>query len=343
MVLALLALPAGLAICAPFAYVTNAGSHDVSVIDTSTNAVIAVVPVGDPPITSGQFMGPAAGTSSPSMAPDLNQHGLTGSWFEPATIEQGFEIEVFPDLMAAGTGFAQLSWFTFDTVAGGANRQRWYTASCAFAPGSRSIPVDIFEATGGVFDAPSLPAPTSTKVGSGTLAFQSCSTGTFSYIFTGGSSSGSSGTIALNRVGPVPKGCTLGTTQPACAQIGGTWNIAEDVTLACSGAFGSGTVTQSGTSSTTITQTGCNFSFPSPLGTASTARTGTVTGNTIQATGPMAVDQAGLVFSQNRIEFSGTVTADVRRIDTTGVGTVTGTYQGYPGECTASTKEAWTR
>jgi hypothetical protein len=44
-------------------------------------------------------------------------------------------------------------------------------------------------------------------VGTGTLAFQSCSAATWSFTFTGGSNSGSSGTIALQRVGPVPKGC----------------------------------------------------------------------------------------------------------------------------------------
>jgi len=325
-------------------YVVNSGSNSVSVIDLASTLVVKTIPVGERPLSLGQFIGPTSVTPPPAQ-PDLNQHGLTGSWYEPATNGQGFEIEVFPNMVAAGTGSVQVSWFTFDTVAGGANRQRWYTlsgsmvsgqptasltiyqntggnfnappitngvqvgtatlsfdtcssgqlsynftdgsgrtgtipltriaqnvtcsatsarptnadfafsgnwydsltsgqgftvevnpnngsvfvpwytyapagasagaagqrwytASGAFAPGSRSIPVDIFETTGGVFDAPSLPAPTSTKVGSGTLAFQSCSAGTFSYNFTGGSSSGMSGTIALSRIGPVPAGCT---------------------------------------------------------------------------------------------------------------------------------------
>ena len=37
---------------------------------------------------------------------------------------------------------------------------------------------------------------------------QSCAAATFNYTFTGGSSSGLSGTINLTRVGPVPPGCT---------------------------------------------------------------------------------------------------------------------------------------
>ncbi len=296
------------------------------------------------------FAGQSASISAPPppTTPDLDQHGLTGSWFEPATNGQGFEIEVFPDLVAPGTGSVQLSWFTFDTVAGGANRQRWYTlsgdmvsgqpsasltiyqntggnfnappitngvpvgtatlsfdtctsgqltysftdgssrtgsipltriaqnvtcsttsarpanadfafsgnwfnaatsgqgfvvevnplngtvfvpwytyapgasgagaagqrwytasASSAFAPGSRSIPMEIFETTGGVFDSPTPPATTAPKVGTGTLSFQSCSTGTFTFNFTGGSSAGASGTIALTRIGPVPPGCAF--------------------------------------------------------------------------------------------------------------------------------------
>jgi hypothetical protein len=292
------------------------------------------------------FAGQSASVSA-AAAIDLNQHGLTGSWYEPATSGQGFEVEVFPDLAAPGTGLVQVSWFAYDTIVGGAERQRWYTLSgpvtsgqptasltiyqniggkfdappittaqsvgtatltfgtCAngqlsysftdgtgrtgtmpltrltqnvtcsttssrptnadfalsgnwyapatsgqgltvevnpisstvfaawytyapsgagagaagqrwytaqptatFAPGSRSIPVQIFETTGGVFDTPTPPGQKTVPVGTGTMAFQSCSAATLSYSFTGGSSSGASGTIVLQRVGPVPKGCT---------------------------------------------------------------------------------------------------------------------------------------
>ena len=100
-------------------------------------------------------------------------------------------------------------WYTYAPagMGAGAAGQRWYTASGAFAQGARSIPVQIFETTGGVFDMPTLPPPSSVQVGTGTLAFQSCSAATFSYNFTGGSSSGMSGLIALSRIGPVPAGC----------------------------------------------------------------------------------------------------------------------------------------
>jgi hypothetical protein len=279
---------------------------------------------------------------------DLNQHGLTGSWYEAATTGQGAEVEIFPNLSAPGMGLTQISWFTYDTAAGGADHQRWYTLSgpvmtgqpnaaltiyqntggnfnapptttaqpvgtatlsfstctsgqlaynftdgtgrtgnipltrltqnvtcsttspfptnadfalsgnwyggattngqgftaevnpnsgaffsawytyapmgagagaagqrwytaqgtAAFTPGMRSIPVTIFETTGGIFDKPTPPGQMTVPVGTGTMAFQSCTAATFSYNFTGGTSMGSSGTINLSRVGPVPPGCT---------------------------------------------------------------------------------------------------------------------------------------
>ena len=296
------------------------------------------------PAVATNFSGQSAAVTLVAATLDLNQHGLTGSWYEPATGGQGFEVEVFPDL-SPGTGLAQVSWFTYDTVIGGAERQRWYTAqgqmatgqpsasltifqnvggnfnappittaqavgtatlsfdtctsgqlvysftdgtgrtgtipltrltqniTCSattphptnadfalsgnwyasatsgqgftvevnpnsntafaawytympngasagaagqrwytaqgsFTPGSRSIAVQINETTGGMFDTPTPPGQKTVQVGSGTLAFQSCSSATFSYNFTGGSSNGLSGTITLTRVGPVPLGCT---------------------------------------------------------------------------------------------------------------------------------------
>ena len=281
-------------------------------------------------------------TCSTSSARPVNpDFALSGNWYDPATSGQGLTIEVNPN---SSTVFA--AWYAYapSGVGAGASGQRWYTAQpTTFAPGARSIPVTLYQTTGGQFDTPTAPGQRTVAVGSGTIAFQSCSAATFSYSFTGGSSSGSSGTIALKRVGPVPKGCTPEPAQPACAQIGGMWNVTDDMTFTCTGSFGSGTTTQSGTANLTITQTGCNISFPSPIGTADTIRTGSVSGNTFQAYGPLSAASAGYLLSQNRIEFSGAVVNDGRRIDTTGVGMVSGTYQGSPGTCTASSKETWTR
>jgi len=128
---------------------------------------------------------------------------FSGNWFDPATSGQGLTIEVNP---ISGVLFA--AWYTYapDGAAAGAGGQRWYTAQASFAPGSRSIAVKIYESSGGVFNSATSAVQT-VAVGKGTLAFQNCSAATFSYAFTGGSSSGLSGSIALSRVGPVPPGC----------------------------------------------------------------------------------------------------------------------------------------
>jgi hypothetical protein len=300
----------------------------------------------------------------------MNQQGLTGSWYEPATDGQGFEVEVYPDFVGPGTGSVFVSWFTYDTVVGGAERQRWYTLSgsvasgqpasltiyrntggnfnappvtdgvavgtatlsfdsctsgqltysftdgsgrsgdipltrltrnetcsttsarstnadfalsgnwyvstlsgqgfsvevnpssgllffawytyapsgasagaagqrwytgsstAAFTPGSRSIPVTIYETTGGTFDTPT--APRIAAVGTGTFAFLSCASATLNFTFTGGSSAGASGTIALSRIGPVPLGCaplSVGGSYPTTASLVPGANTCGSVTV----------------------------------------------------------------------------------------------------------------
>jgi hypothetical protein len=131
---------------------------------------------------------------------------LSGNWYGgAATSGQGFTVEANPN---SGAFFA--AWYAYvpNGTGAGAGGQRWYTAQGAFAPGMRSIPVTIYQTSGGVFDTPTPPGQNTVAVGTGTMAFQSCSAATFGYTFTGGSSSGASGVISLSRVGPVPPGCT---------------------------------------------------------------------------------------------------------------------------------------
>jgi hypothetical protein len=71
------------------------------------------------------------------------------------------------------------------------------------------VPLQIYETTGGRFDAVTNPAPGTVAVGTGTLTFQSCSAAALAYTFTGGSSSGASGAINLSRIGPTPQGCAV--------------------------------------------------------------------------------------------------------------------------------------
>ena len=143
--------------------------------------------------------------STTGARPTNADFALSGNWYDPATNGQGFSVEVNPNNRAVF-----IPWYTYAPAGAGAGvaGQRWYTAQGPYTPGSRSIAVDLYETTGGVFDAPT-PASNSAKVGSGTLAFQSCSHATMNFNFFAGSSSGSSGPIALIRPGPVPPGCVF--------------------------------------------------------------------------------------------------------------------------------------
>ena len=150
------------------------------------------------PATPKNFAGQSATlTASTTASLDLDQHGLTGSWYEPATSGQGLEIEVFPDFVAPGTGLLAGAWFTFDTApAGGVERQRWYTFSGNAQRGSANVPVTIFRNVDGNFDAP--PITTAAPVGTGTLAFADCTSGTFDYTLA----DGRAGSIPLTRIAP---------------------------------------------------------------------------------------------------------------------------------------------
>ena len=128
---------------------------------------------------------------------DLNQHGLTGSWYEPATSGQGLAVEVFPN-QSPGRGKAFVSWFTFDSATGGAERQRWYTLQGPMVSGASTAALTIYQNSGGNFNAP--PATTAQAVGTATLSFDSCVSGQLTYNFSDGS--GRSGTIPLTRLLP---------------------------------------------------------------------------------------------------------------------------------------------
>ena len=69
------------------------------------------------------YIAAATGQQPPATTPNLDQHGLTGSWYEPATSGQGVEVEIYPD-RTPGVGYAFVSWFTYDTSTGGADHQR---------------------------------------------------------------------------------------------------------------------------------------------------------------------------------------------------------------------------
>lgn len=127
-------------------------------------------------------------------AVNINQQGLTGAWANAATSGQGMVIELYPDLLSVGTGYVFGTWYTFDTTPGGADHGRWYTYQASVTDGASQANVTIYESTGGAFAT--LGGATTSPVGTGTIAFDSCTSGTFTYAFQ----DGRQGTIPLGRL-----------------------------------------------------------------------------------------------------------------------------------------------
>jgi hypothetical protein len=128
-------------------------------------------------------------------AVNLDQHGLTGSWFNPATGGQGIELEVYPDLGSAGHGLLFAGWFTYDVTAAGG--QRWYALSGDVGSDNAVANLGIYAQYGGNFNAPPVLGG-ATTVGNATLQFADCNHGSLSYAFSDGS--GRVGTIPLTRL-----------------------------------------------------------------------------------------------------------------------------------------------
>lgn len=128
-------------------------------------------------------------------AVNLNQHGLTGSWYNPATGGQGIELEVYPDFASAGHGLLFAGWFTYDVTAAGG--QRWYVLSGDVSADNAVAELGIYTQYAGNFNAP--PAlGDATGVGHATLQFDDCNHGSLNYTFTDGSNR--AGTIPLTRL-----------------------------------------------------------------------------------------------------------------------------------------------
>ena len=146
--------------------------------------------------TARLAFGLAALAAGPAAAApfDLDQHGLTGSWYNPATPGQGIEIEVYPDFDDPTQGILFAGWFTYDTSAAGG--QRWY-AMTGLATPTGEADLHIYSAYGGNFAAPPIVAP-SAPLGTATLTFSDCNNGTLDYRFD----DGRSGRVPLARLTP---------------------------------------------------------------------------------------------------------------------------------------------
>lgn len=150
---------------------------------------------------------------------NINQEGLTGTWYNPQTSGQGMQLTISPDDATPGVGTLFGTWYTFDTTAGDESTQRWYTIQAPITTSGESIDFPIYQNTGGNFDAP--PATSAVQVGTGLLAFDSCTSGTFTYSFD----DGRNGTIPLSRIMPNVDCVETGTPTivPSDFGLSGTW------------------------------------------------------------------------------------------------------------------------
>ena len=153
---------------------------------------------------------------------DINQHGLTGSWYEAAMSGQGIMLEVYPNAVAPGIGFLQGSWFTFSRIEPWDYdwEHRWYTFSGSVIAGESTATLTVYQNVGGNFDAP--PATAAVPIGTVVLSFADCGTATMQYAFTDDTSR--TGAIPLTRLTPNVTCSTSGETL-ASADFGysGNW------------------------------------------------------------------------------------------------------------------------
>lgn len=134
----------------------------------------------------------------------LDQFGLTGTWYNPATSGQGFMFEVYPDIHGDGNGVIFGGWFTYDA----SGTPTWYSLQGNITDTDSAASLDIYNSQNGYFDH--LPSPTVYRVGQGTLSFSDCEHASFSYVFN---TSGAKATIPLTRLTPSLTCSDNGVTQ----------------------------------------------------------------------------------------------------------------------------------
>ena len=153
---------------------------------------------------------------------NLNQYGISGSWYDPGSAGQGIVMAAIPDIGGPGNGLLFGGWFTYAPQASmeptGAH---WFSLQGTVGTGSSQTTLDIYETLGGSFGAP--PLPTTSRVGSAVLNLVDCTHGIMSYHFDDGRVSDSA--IYMRRVTSSTT-CTLtgqDTPPPQNSRLSGAW------------------------------------------------------------------------------------------------------------------------
>ena len=147
---------------------------------------------------------------------NLDQLGLTGSWYDPSESGQGIVLQVIPDFYGAGQGLMFGGWFTFDVLATGG--QRWYVIQGQVSNTSATVTLPVFGSYGGNFNAP--PKINAVQVGQATIGFSDCTHGTLTYHLSDDENA-RDGIIALTRLG----------TNVTCASVGDNGSTTSDYAL----------------------------------------------------------------------------------------------------------------
>lgn len=148
---------------------------------------------------------------------NLNQFGLSGAWYNPATSGQGVLLQTFPDLYGAGQGLMFGGWFTFST--NGASGTRWYTLQGQVSAQNPVASLPIYATYGGNFNT--LPKINAVQIGEAVLTFSDCTHGTLAYHFTQDDGAVIDGSMPLARLG----------SNVACGTAGDTGAALTDATL----------------------------------------------------------------------------------------------------------------
>lgn len=162
---------------------------------------------------------------------NLDQFGISGSWYNPAMSGQGFLLGTYPDSIAAGQGQIFLAWYTYKPSGATPAGQNWYliqgTMNNTSASTTMSISAPDYDISGANFNAP--PIVGQRIVGSATLNLSDCTHASLIYQFTAAGSgslptdpaAGLSGTIPLTRL----------SANTTCSATGDNGTAASDFLL----------------------------------------------------------------------------------------------------------------
>jgi hypothetical protein len=148
---------------------------------------------------------------------NLNQHGLTGSWYNPTESGQGFVLEAYPDI-TSGEGILAGGWFTFSS-----GLPIWYAIQGAVSSKTPYAEMGIYKTSYGRMDAP--PILSSKPVGLGKIMFSDCNSALFHYQVSPNGFETQEGVIALSRI-DVNMTCSAqgdNGNQPSTYLMSGAW------------------------------------------------------------------------------------------------------------------------